>query len=65
VNLSLDIRSLREAAEKIEAAKKTLATSAMETRLGDYAAYSENRGHYYGLQEALMILQEVEKRLSK
>jgi hypothetical protein len=65
VSLSLDIRSLREAAEKIETAKKALAVSAMETRLSDYAAYSESRGRYYGLQEALIILQEVEKRLSK
>lgn len=64
-NLSLDIRALREAAEKIEVVKHAISISAMETKLDDYAAYAERRGKYYGLNEALAILQDVEKRLSK
>jgi hypothetical protein len=64
-NLSLDIRALREAAENIEFAQKTIAKASMETKLADYAAYTERRGEYYGLNKALLILQDVEKRLSK
>lgn len=65
MSLSLDIRALREAAQKIENEQRALAKSVVETKLADYAAYTERRGEFYGLNKALEILQDVEKRLSK
>lgn len=61
--ISLDIRALRMASEKIGKEMADLATSIIAAKVPDYASYCEKRGNYYGLHTALEILKEVEKSM--
>ena len=64
-NLSLDIRALRETADRIKMHQDALSEGALVTHLPDYAAYRERRGEYYGLKKALEIIEDVERLLNK
>jgi len=65
VSLSLDIRALRETAERIKREQFTLSENSLINNLPDYAEYKEKRGQYYGLKKALEIIEDVEKFLNK
>ena len=65
MSLSFDIRAIREASEAIKKQQEALAKTVLDVKIEDYASYMERRGRYWGLKDALDILEDVEKRLSK